>query len=63
MNLPAVVGIVLAAVAVGVGLMYAVRRLARPDHFEDTTRGSAIFAVVGTAFGPARLRHATTARA
>lgn len=51
MNLLAVLGIVLAAVAVGVGLMYAVRRLAGPDYFfEDTTRGSAIFGVVGTAF-------------
>lgn len=51
MNLLAVLGIVLGAVAVGVGLMYVVRRVAGPDHFlEDTTRGSAIFGVVGTAF-------------
>jgi hypothetical protein len=51
MNLLAVLGIVLAAVAASVGLMYAVRRLAGVDHFlEDTTRGAAIFGVVGTAF-------------
>jgi hypothetical protein len=51
MNLLAVLGIVLAAVAVSVGAMYLVRRIAKPDHFlEDMTRGAAIFGVVGTAF-------------
>ena len=51
MNLLVVLGIVLGAVAVGVGLMYVVRRVAGPDHFlQEMTHGAAIFGVVGTAF-------------
>jgi hypothetical protein len=50
-NLLVLALIVAAAVAVGVALMYAVRRITRVDSFLlDTTRGSAIFGVVGTAF-------------
>jgi Protein of unknown function (DUF4239) len=50
-NLLLVAVIVAVAVAAGVSLMYAVRRTARADYFlTDTTRGSAIFGVVGTAF-------------
>jgi hypothetical protein len=51
LNLLVVLLIVLGAVAAGVLLMYVVRRVAKKDHFlEDTTRGGAIFGVVGTAF-------------
>lgn len=51
MNLLVVVLIVGASVAGSVGLMYLVRRVAKPDFFlEDTTRGAAIFGVIGTAF-------------
>jgi hypothetical protein len=43
--------IVGAAVALAVGAMILVRRLANRDHFvNDTTRASAIFGVVGTSF-------------
>jgi hypothetical protein len=50
-NLLVLAAVVLGAVAVGVAVMYAVRRVARTDFFlTDTTRGSAIFGVVGTAF-------------
>jgi hypothetical protein len=50
-NLLVLALIVAGAVAVGVALMYAVRRTTRKDQFLlDTTRGSAIFGVVGTAF-------------
>jgi hypothetical protein len=51
MNLLALVAIVVGAIVVGVTLMYVVRRTAPADYFlTDTTRGSAIFGVVGTAF-------------
>ena len=42
---------VVATVAISVAVMYAVRRSSGPDRFlTDTTRGSAIFGVVGTGF-------------
>ena len=51
MNLLVLALIVAAAVSVAVAVMYAVRRTAKADYFlTDTTRGSAIFGVVGTAF-------------
>jgi hypothetical protein len=51
MNLPLFAGIVVAAVLVSVAAMIFVRRIAGPDQFlTDTTRGSAIFGVVGTGF-------------
>lgn len=51
MNLLAMLAIIAAAVAIGVGAMLLVRRFAKTDSFlTDTTRGSAIFGVVGTAF-------------
>ena len=51
MNLLAIGAFVAAAAAVGVAAMYSVRRWAKSDEFlTDTTRGSAIFGVVGTAF-------------
>ena len=51
MNLVAFAGIVVAAVLVSTGAMLYVRRIAKPDEFmTDTTRGSAIFGVVGTGF-------------
>jgi hypothetical protein len=50
-NLLVLALIVAAAISVGVALMYAVRRVTKVDYFlADTTRGSAIFGVVGTAF-------------
>jgi len=43
--------IVVVVVSVGVALMYVVRRTTKVDYFLiDTTRGSAIFGIVGTAF-------------
>lgn len=51
MNLLALAVIVAVAVAIAVAVMYLVRRTAKADYFLlDTTRGSAIFGVVGTAF-------------
>jgi hypothetical protein len=51
MNLLAIAAFVAAAAALGVAAMYAVRRWASSDEFlTDTTRGSAIFGVIGTAF-------------
>jgi hypothetical protein len=51
MNLLAMAVIVVCAVATGIAVMYAVRRGAKNDEFlTDTTRGSAIFGVIGTAF-------------
>lgn len=51
-NLLLIVVVVLGAVAIGVGLMYAVRHVATPDAFRaDITRETAAtFGVVGTAF-------------
>jgi hypothetical protein len=51
LNLLVGAAVVGAAVAAGVALMLLVRRTARTEFFlTDTTRGSAIFGVVGTAF-------------
>jgi len=51
MNLALFAGIVVAAVLVSVVAMRYVRSIAKPDEFmTDTTRGSAIFGVVGTGF-------------
>ena len=51
MNLLTMGLIVAAAAGVGIAIMYAVRRRTHVDEFlTDTTRGSAIFGVIGTAF-------------
>ncbi|HEX6115811.1 MAG TPA: hypothetical protein VFY99_01840 [Solirubrobacterales bacterium] len=51
MNLLVMGLIVAGAATAGIGVMYAVRRRANVDEFlTDTTRGSAIFGVIGTAF-------------
>ena len=51
MSLLVIAGFVIAAAALGVAAMYAVRRRATSDEFlTDTTRASAIFGVIGTAF-------------
>jgi hypothetical protein len=51
MNLLVIAAVVVVAATVGVAAMYAVRSRAKDDEFlTDTTRGSAIFGVIGTAF-------------
>ena len=51
MNLLVMGLIVAGAASVGIAIMYAVRRRTHVDEFlTDTTRGSAIFGVIGTAF-------------